>query len=135
MARCSSGEPLAPPLEHQAGVMNAAFSPDGTRIVTVDATVSQADRPLSTRIQIWDANTGKPLAPPLEQPELAWTALRVGDLGCAAEVSADPGVRAWDIRLAGGTLADWSAVAARSPYVLVNGVLMRRTANPTAQQR
>ncbi len=44
--------PLIPPLAHQGGVNSAAFSPDGTRVVTASA---------DQTARVWDATTGKPL--------------------------------------------------------------------------
>ena len=67
--------PLIPALEHAAPVSHAAFSPDGTRVVTA---------------------------------------------------SRDGTARIWDVRIDEGTLEQWSAVAERSPFVVRDGVLVRR---------
>jgi WD40 repeat protein len=80
----ATGEPLTPPLEHQDLVSSAAFSPDGTRVVTASKTA-----------------------------------------------------RVWDVRPDTGALADWIRTAERSPFVLVNGVLVRRSdphADTTSQR-
>ena len=49
-----SGEPLSPPLPHKEPVVNAAFSPDGTRVVTASEDCTAC---------IWDAASGKLLTP------------------------------------------------------------------------
>ena len=46
-----TGEEVLPPLPHSPAVPSVAFSPDGTRIVTVGADV-----------RLWDSETGEPLA-------------------------------------------------------------------------
>ena len=51
-----SGKPLSPPLQHQGGVVSAAFSPDSTRVVTAS---------WDNTARVWDAS-GKPLSPPLQ---------------------------------------------------------------------
>jgi WD40 repeat protein len=55
----ASGQPLAPPLEHQGAVRSAAFSPDGRRVVT--ASVDLTARVWETRLD--------------ETPPAAWAAL------------------------------------------------------------
>ena len=49
--RETSGKPLTGPLEHQDGVLRAAFSSDGTRVVTISGYTAW----------VWEAATGKPL--------------------------------------------------------------------------
>ena len=53
----ATGQPLGAPLAHQDGVASAAFSPDGTRVVT-----ASYDR----TARVWDAATGQPLGAPLD---------------------------------------------------------------------
>ncbi len=119
----ATGRPLSPPLEHQGAVWSAAWSPDGTRIVT--ASKDQTAR-------VWDAGSGKPLAPPLPHQGSVLSAAWSPDGTRIVTASDDQTARVWDIPLDGGTLDDWSAIAARSPYVLVNGVLSPRMA-PAAE--
>jgi tetratricopeptide (TPR) repeat protein len=53
----ATGKSLTPPLRHQGPVRNAAFSPDGRRVVTVseDGTA-----------RVWDAGTGEAVTPALK---------------------------------------------------------------------
>src|SRR5439155_1637503 len=55
----TTGEPVAPPLEHGDELTHASFSPDGRWVVT-----ASKDR----TARLWDAATGEPLAPPLRHP-------------------------------------------------------------------
>jgi WD40 repeat protein len=52
----ASGQPITPPLKHDAAVLHAAFSADGDLFAT-----ASADR----TARVWDASTGAPLSPPL----------------------------------------------------------------------
>ncbi|MBL9167304.1 MAG: protein kinase [Verrucomicrobiales bacterium] len=53
------------PLAHEVAVRRAAFGKDGSKLVTI--TLS-ADPQLSAA-RVWDANTGKPLSPPIPHPD------------------------------------------------------------------
>jgi WD40 repeat protein len=73
------GQPVTGPLAHQAPVVSAAFSPDGTRVITA---------------------------------------------------SGNGTARVWDVRLEEGTLAQWEAIAQRSPFVLRGIALLPREPMP-----
>jgi WD40 repeat protein/tRNA A-37 threonylcarbamoyl transferase component Bud32 len=53
----ATGEPLSPPLRHSSYVLQAAFSPDGRRVVTA----SDDDT-----ARVWDVATGELVGPPLK---------------------------------------------------------------------
>ncbi len=64
----STGRPLGAPLRHSRNVRTVAFSPDGKRVATATHEIGSGfqDSFLSA-IHIWDAATGRPLAPPIWQ--------------------------------------------------------------------
>jgi WD40 repeat protein len=53
----ASGRPLTPPLEHRKPITLVAYSPDGSRLLTVSE---------DQTARVWQAATGLPLTPPLE---------------------------------------------------------------------
>jgi WD40 repeat protein len=112
----ATGKPVASPLQHQGWVMSAAFSPDGTRVVT--ASVDTA--------RVWDAATGKPITSPLKHQAEVWSAAFSADGTRIVTASFDNTTRVWDVRIDEGTLEQWSAVAERSPFVLNGIALVRR---------
>jgi dipeptidyl aminopeptidase/acylaminoacyl peptidase len=111
-----TGELITGPLLHQAPVQSATFSPDGTRVVTASGNTAQ----------VWDAITGKPLTSPLEHQDKVVSAAFSPDGDRVVTASWDKTARVWDVRLDEGTLAHWSAIAERSPFVLTDGALTRR---------
>jgi dipeptidyl aminopeptidase/acylaminoacyl peptidase len=52
----SSGKPLSKPMRHEDRVFSAAFSPDGTRVVTAS---------YDKTARVWEASSGKPLGEPM----------------------------------------------------------------------
>jgi WD40 repeat protein len=98
-------------------VTSATFSPDGTRVVT-----ASADKTARVR----DAATGKPLAPPLEHQGGVTSAAFSPDGTRVVTASEDQTARAWETRLDETPPAGWSALAARSPFVLSDSVHVLR---------
>lgn len=77
-----------PPLYHAAGVIDAAFSPDGQRCAT-----SSADG----AIQIWNVATGSPEGPALRHGEAAGSVDFSRDGTRLATAGADGTARLWDL--------------------------------------
>lgn len=77
---------VAPPLEHQADVASAAFSPDGTRVVTAS---------MDAVARIWNASTGEPLITLVHQGEV-WSATFSVDGARVVTISADKTARVWN---------------------------------------
>ncbi|HEX3477143.1 MAG TPA: CHAT domain-containing protein, partial [Kofleriaceae bacterium] len=79
--------PLRPALEHQDAVLSAAFSPDGTRVVT-----ASDDR----TARVWDAETGKPVTGPLGHQDAVLRAAFSPDGARVVTASEDRTARVWD---------------------------------------
>jgi len=79
--------PVIPALEHHEAVLSAAFSPDGTRVVTasVDSTA-----------RVWDAATGQPLTGPLVHEGPVLRAAFSPDGTRVVTASRDGTARVWD---------------------------------------
>jgi predicted oxidoreductase (fatty acid repression mutant protein) len=78
--------PLVPALEHQGAVLSAAFSPDGTRVVT-------ASKDKTARV--WDTVTGKPRSR-LEHQGIVVSAAFSPDGTRIVTASKDKTARVWD---------------------------------------
>jgi WD40 repeat protein len=115
-----TGKLLTGPLRHQDAVRSAAFSPDGSRVVTASA---------DNTARIWDAATGEPLTSPLAHQDAVTSAAFSPDGTRVVTASADNTARIWDVRLDEGTLEQWSTIAERSPFVL-RGIALIRRAQP-----
>jgi len=79
--------PVVPILEHRAAVSTAAFSLDGTRVVTASS---------DHTARIWDAATGKPRAVPLEHRAPVSSAAFSLDGTRVVTTSEDHTARIWD---------------------------------------
>jgi WD40 repeat protein len=86
-AAATQNLPITPPLQHQAAVMRAAFSLDGTRVVTASE---------DHTARVWDAATGKPLSPPLQHQDAVWSATFSSDGTRVVTASEDKTARVWD---------------------------------------
>jgi eukaryotic-like serine/threonine-protein kinase len=62
----STGRPIGAPLHHTRNVRTVAFSPDGRRVTTAShAFKAGGEDGNVSAIHLWDAATGRPLAPPI----------------------------------------------------------------------
>jgi CHAT domain/WD domain, G-beta repeat len=86
--------PLTHPLEHQAEVQSAAFSPDGARVVTASGDLLTASGDKAARV--WDATTGKPLTSLLEHQAAVVSAAFSPDGARVVTASVDKTARVWD---------------------------------------
>jgi WD40 repeat protein/serine/threonine protein kinase len=84
---CSTGKPVGAPLRHGAGVYQAAFSPDGSRVVTASG---------DTTARVWNVATGEPVTPPLRHDKGVPYASFSPDGRRVVTSSWDGTVRLWD---------------------------------------
>ncbi|TMQ05419.1 MAG: WD40 repeat domain-containing protein [Deltaproteobacteria bacterium] len=83
----ASGARLAPPLIHRGAVTSAAFSPDGTRVLTTSA---------DHTARIWSAIGGMPLSPPLQHEGAVNDGAFSPDGTRIVTASADHAARIWN---------------------------------------
>jgi WD40 repeat protein len=83
--------------------------------------------------RIWDAATGKPCSSSLEHREQVRSATFSPDGTRILTTSADKAADIWEFPLDQGTLAQWSAIAERSPYMLIDNVLSLRPLRVSAR--
>jgi WD40 repeat protein len=100
-------------------VLSAAFSPDGTRVVTASE---------DNTARVWDAATGK-LLTLLQHQGGVLSAAFSPDGTRVVTASADNSARAWETRLDETAPVEWTTLAARSPFVLSGSVHIRRVSH------
>ncbi len=119
--RAANHEPLTPPLRSDGPVTAAAFSPDGTRIVTGDA---------EGGIQMWETDTGRPLLakPPhhssrvhqvVFSPDGAWVASASDDDTAGIWSTTTGEARTPPVRLSGSVVAVAFGMDGRCLYTQV----------------
>jgi WD40 repeat protein len=104
--------------------MSAAFSPDGTRIITARTDIAG---------RFWDAPTGNQLARPIDHQAGVVSAAFSPDGTRIITVSTNI-ARIWDVPLDKGTFEQWSTVAMGSPFVL-SGIALTRRVPPPAESK
>jgi WD40 repeat protein len=82
-----TGHPTGPRLNHAAGVLSVAFSPDSRRVVTASADFTAI---------VWDSATGQQLAGPLKHENQVRSAAFSPDGRWIVTASADKTARVWD---------------------------------------
>jgi WD40 repeat protein len=83
----ADGHPTGARLNHGAGVLSVAFSPDGRRIVTASADFTAI---------VWDSATGRQLAPALKHENQVRSAAFSPDGRWIVTASADKTARVWE---------------------------------------
>jgi WD40 repeat protein len=83
----ATGREVTPPLVHQGFVVDARFSPDGSRVVTAS---------FDHTARVWDAMTGEPVSPPMKHDGILYHAVFSPDGHCVLTASFDHTARLWD---------------------------------------
>ncbi len=87
-----TGRPIGAPLRHARPIRTFAFSPDGTRVATSSHDMFRGDG----AVQVWDAATGRPVAPAMKT---GWVAALAFSPDGRLLVTGDYArqVRSWDV--------------------------------------
>jgi WD40 repeat protein/tetratricopeptide (TPR) repeat protein len=93
----ATGKPVGEPMKHQQAVRSAAFSPDGKRLLTVSEPAEEGGAATPVwRVRLWDAETGKPVAGPLEHLRAVTDTAFSPDGTRVATACGDKKLRVWD---------------------------------------
>ncbi|MBI3877323.1 MAG: hypothetical protein HY300_15425, partial [Verrucomicrobia bacterium] len=94
----TTGKAVAEPLKHDAKVIAASFSPDGSFLVTATANTASA---AGNAAYLYEAGSGKPVSEPLRHDRPITTASFSADGRFVATTSGDSSARVWLIALPG----------------------------------
>jgi WD40 repeat protein len=83
----TTGKRRYPPLKHGGRVHDAAFSPNGRRVIAASA---------DKTARVWDAETGQPVSPPLKHRDTVYRATFDPSSRTVITASFDGTARAWD---------------------------------------
>ena len=117
----ATGKPVSSALEHQAEVWSAAFSPDGTRVVTASG---------DNTARVWDAATGKPVSCALEHQAEVEGAAFSPDGTRVVTASGDNTAQLWDVILDAGNARRLGSYRRAQPVLCqhrIGGTLERNT--------
>jgi eukaryotic-like serine/threonine-protein kinase len=93
----ATGKPVGEALKHQQPVRSVLFSPDGKRVLTLSESAEDGGAATPVwRVRLWDAETGKPVAGPLEHLRAVTDTAFSPDGTRVATACGDKKVRVWD---------------------------------------